>query len=193
MAAVRRLCHSGLFVHSGVGERFASIESAISRYQTTRPQAVDEQFPIHGLGFDLCAFTVETLEASEKAIQPLADVRFTVVAKAHLRCEVAAYLRIEDEYGHGVFGLDSRDFGATTKVPHDLAVTWEFDVEQLPLPPGRYSASVMIRNDSDFTHWACPTVFPFEVVGDFAYGARLYDRKIHGQVAVRANAKISVD
>ena len=186
LGAVRELCTSIVLLTQGRSQLFDDVDEGLNLYISHASESMQQHsLPVSGRNHQLLQvnFTSGTDERGIRSLGPLqCDVQFRTLK----RCETAAYLKVEDAFGATIFGLDSRDFDATSVLSIGEIGSCRFEVGSLPLMPGLYKATIMLRNDFDFSHWTAPIAFSFEVAETFSYGTRVPDRSIHGPIALRA-------
>jgi lipopolysaccharide transport system ATP-binding protein len=127
-------------------------------------------------------------ESSDEGIKPLSELNIEIDVTPLLPVpDMSIHIDILGDDHTRLLGFDSVDFGVIVEPKLNQKTRFQLRLPYCPLPPGKYSMDVYIKNYSRniFDHFEFISDFDVEQVP--VYGNRLYDPRWHGRSITNAS------
>ncbi len=187
MAAVRKLCASGMRLEKGVVAAQGDINEIANDYskETTFEHSTEQPIPMKH--FD--SLVVRVSSPDNGPVLPLqpASIRIRFNSKTDM-VNGGVYFGVYSDDDILLFGLDYYDFGAGVQATAGEGLEFEFHIAELPLTPGKYSLGVHLKNMATDIIEISDGRFFFQVNEGPLHTTRELTRYWRGSVAVHAKA-----
>jgi lipopolysaccharide transport system ATP-binding protein len=189
MAAVQSLCDRALLFNHGELEMTGATDSVVYEYFRSQLVLGSKNAQVDSEHFELLEINVKSSDGRMPA--PFMPLFVTLRVRAkHPVADIGAHILIEDETGHRILGLDSRDFKNGVKLHAQQEADIRFCIEELLLTPGPLYIHLWLKSQAEQVYDEIG-LFPFMVANSSVYHVRELERQWHGMTVARASVDIN--
>ena len=183
MAAIATLCSKACYLKSGKVEFVGDVNSAINIHNQSLI-ASDKN-----VAQDVTIAKILKFHFSDSGNQPLRTFQpSTILLHIELKKklpDVGVHIMISDHIGTLISGFDTRAVNANFGGNQGECFALQFDIASLPLLPGSYEVTIVIRDDINFKAEMVPIPYQIEVIDAPVYGSAKLERIHHGFVGMQ--------